>query len=114
MTLQAAGSESASGPEGRHEGQKAQALLDLRIKRIFDLLALIYPQEDIIKAYQNILQGTRKCVDYSLELLDNILDRGLKELLFPLIEDLPLEEKARRLKKAKGTRPPRRHARGLK
>ena len=79
---------------------RAEALLDLKIKRVFDLLTLIHPAEDIVKAYQNILQGTRKSVDYSLELLDNILDRDLKSVLFPLIEDLPPAERAARLKKA--------------
>jgi AAA family ATP:ADP antiporter len=72
---------------------------DLKTKRIFDLLTLMYPAEDIVKAYQNMLQGTRKSVDYSLELLDNVLDRDLKFFLFPIIEDLPPEEKAGRLRR---------------
>jgi AAA family ATP:ADP antiporter len=80
-------------------GRDMKAALDLRTKRIFDLLALIYPLEDIVKAYQNILQGTKKSGDYSLELLDNILDRDLKTYLSPLLEDLPPEERTRRLKK---------------
>jgi hypothetical protein len=79
--------------------QEWKPILDLKIKRIFDLLTLIYPAEDIVKAYQNILQGTRRSVDYSLELLDNVLDRDFKLFLFPIIEDLPPNEKARRLKK---------------
>jgi hypothetical protein len=69
--------------------------LSRTMKQIFELLGLVYPQEDIIKAYQNILVGTKKRLDYSVELLDNILKRELKELLIPLIEDTTLEEKAR-------------------
>jgi len=88
------------GEEGVPPGGPARAALDLKVKRVFDLLTLIYPPEDIVKAYQNILQGTRKSVDYSLQLLDNLLDRELKAVLFPLIEDLPPDERARRLKKA--------------
>ncbi|MGA2363329.1 MAG: MFS transporter [Candidatus Aminicenantales bacterium] len=88
----ARGDCSVSGPD-------VKAALDLRTKRIFDLLALIHPPEDIVTAYQNILQGSKKSVDYSLELLDNILDRDLKVYLSPLIEDLPPEERIRRLKK---------------
>jgi hypothetical protein len=79
--------------------QDWKPILSIKIKRIFDLLTLIYQSEDIVKAYQNILQGTKRSVDYSLELLDNILDRDLKLFLFPIIEDLPPEEKARRLRK---------------
>jgi ATP:ADP antiporter, AAA family len=77
----------------------ADRIPDIRIKRIFDLLSLIYPAEDIVRAYQNIQQGTRKSVDFSLELLDNTLDRDIKSFLFPILEDLPQEEKTSRLKK---------------
>lgn len=85
----------------RGDRKKEMLLRDLEnalsrtLKQIFELLGLVYPQEDIIKAYQNILLGTKKALDYSVELLDNILKRELKELLIPLIEDTTLEEKAR-------------------
>lgn len=100
--LLAEGDGRAEG-EGRSvSGPNMKAVLDLRTKRIFDLLALIHPSEDIVKAYQNILQGSKKSGDYSLELLDNILDRDLKTYLSPLIEDLPPDERIRRLKKLAG------------
>lgn len=88
----------AAGPAGM-EGPDVRAAVSLGVKRIFDLLTLVHPAEDIVKAYQNILQGSRRSGDYSLELLDNILDRDLKAWLLPLIEDLPAEERFRRLKK---------------
>ncbi len=80
--------------------EEFKALLDIRVRRVFDLLTLMYPREDIVNDYQHILQGTSRSVDYSLEHLDNLLDREDKELLFPLIEDLPAEERAQRLRKA--------------
>jgi HEAT repeat protein len=79
--------------------QRWKPALDFKTKQIFDLLALLYAQEDIARAYQNISQGTQKSVGYSLELLDHVLDRHLKLLLFPIIEDLPPEEKARRMRR---------------
>lgn len=79
------------GPERSSGGSLAS-----RVKWTFDLLSLIYPGEDIVKAYQNIRRGTRKSIDYSLELLDNVVANDLKEFLFPLVEDLPPEERARR------------------
>jgi AAA family ATP:ADP antiporter len=85
-------------PPGSPDAAKAQ--LAIRIRRVFDLLTLLYPREEIVNDYQNILQGTAKSVDYSLEHLDNLLDREVKELLFPLIEDLPADERCLRLKKA--------------
>jgi AAA family ATP:ADP antiporter len=85
-------------PTASADALKAQ--LDIRLKRFFDLLTLMYPREDVVNDYQNILQGTPKSVDYALEHLDNMLDRGDKELLFSLIEELPAEERALRLRKA--------------
>jgi hypothetical protein len=35
-------------------------------------------------------------VDYALELLDNILPKEIRDVVFPLIEDLPLEERVKR------------------
>ena len=85
-------------PPASPDALKAQ--LDIRMKRVFDLLTLMYSREDVVNDYQNILQGTPKSVDYALEHLDNMLDREDKELLFSLIEELPAEERALRLRKA--------------
>ncbi len=73
--------------------------LSRSLKHIFELLGLIYPFEDIRKAYQNICAGTKKSTDFSLELLDNILKKDLKEYLLPLFEDIPFDEKVRRCRK---------------
>ncbi len=93
-------SSLAVGGEAAGPAAEAKVALDLYVRRIFDLLTLTYPPEDIVKASQNILHGTRKSNDYSLSLLDDLLDRELKALLFPLIEALPLEERILRMKKA--------------
>jgi hypothetical protein len=69
------------------------------LKHIFELLSLIYPHDDIIRAYQNICAGTKEALDYSIELLDNILKREIKEILLPLIDDVPFEDKVRRCRK---------------
>jgi hypothetical protein len=94
-------------PPGRAAGDaptglpaEAKAALDIKVKRVFDLMTLLHPSEDIVKVCQNILQGTRRSGDFSLEFLDNLLDREIKDLLFPLIEDLPPEERVLRMKKA--------------
>ena len=90
--------DAALNPSGA--GDEARAALNIRIKRVFDLMTLLYPREDIVNAYQNLIQGTARSADYSLESLDILLDRELKGLLWPLIEDLPAEERDLRLKRA--------------
>ncbi len=94
-------SEAANPPPAgtKTPGLDRKARLDIKVKRIFDLLTLVYPPEDIVKAQQNLMQGTHKSIDFSLELLDNILDQSIKAFLFPIIEDLPPDEKSRRIKK---------------
>ncbi len=69
------------------------------LKYIFELLSLIFPREDIIKAYQNITTGTKKAIDYSIELLDNIVKKEIIEVLLPLIEDIPFEDKVKKGRK---------------
>ena len=69
------------------------------LKHVFQLLSLVYPQEDILKAYQNITTGTKKSIGYSCELLNNILKRELKDFIFPLIDDLPFDDKVKQCRK---------------
>ncbi|UCC38635.1 MAG: hypothetical protein JSV96_12485, partial [Candidatus Aminicenantes bacterium] len=69
------------------------------LKHIFELLSLIYPHDDVIRAYQNICDGTKKALVYSLELLENMLKKEIREFLLPLIDDIPFEDKVRKCKK---------------
>lgn len=64
-----------------------------QISVIFKLLGLIYPQEDMAKAEQNIMAGTKEATAYAIELLDNILKKDVKDVIFPLIENLTLTER---------------------
>ena len=75
-------------------GQSKSRLEPLR--PLFQLLGLIYPHEDIARAYQSFRSGTRDSIAYAVELLDTILDKDLRDAVFPLIEDLPVEERRRR------------------
>jgi hypothetical protein len=42
--------------------------------------------------------GTKDSVAYAVELLDNILPKEIKEVLFPIVEDLSISEKVERCK----------------
>ncbi|MGD9345245.1 MAG: hypothetical protein PVH84_05245, partial [Candidatus Aminicenantes bacterium] len=72
--------------------------MSLLLMDIFKLLGMIYPHEDIMKSYQNIRMGTKDSVAYAVELLDNILPKEIKEVLFPIVEDLSISEKVERCK----------------
>jgi hypothetical protein len=63
---------------------------------IFRLLGLIYAHQDMVKAYQNLKTGTKDSVAYALELLDNVLEKDIRDAVFPVVEDIPVEERTRR------------------
>jgi len=53
---------------------------------LFKLLGLVYDHEDIFRAYQNLLKGTKNSIAYAVELLDHTVSQDIKERLFPLLE----------------------------
>lgn len=65
------------------------------LMNIFKLLGLIYPHEDVVKAFQNIQTGTKKDVAYAVELLDNMLEKEMRAAILPIVEDLSQEERAK-------------------
>jgi len=89
------GGAAARGPSF----SEMEAGLSRTVRDIFNLLGLIHPQEDIRKAFQNLSAGTKKNIEYSLELLDTMLKRDIKSFLLPLIDDAPHEERVRRCRK---------------
>ncbi len=105
--------DSQDDPEKRGEGgaqpekRSAESLWN-----IFKLLGLVYSREDMIKAYQNLKTGTKDSVAYSLELLDNVLEREMREIVFPLVEDLSLQEKMERCRHLLNSLKQRREGRG--
>ena len=87
-----------SKPKRREAGKDKDPAesLDVSLLNIFKLLGLIYPHVDIFKAYQNIKTGTKESMDYAVELLDNLLEKETRDIVFPLVEDLPVEERVKK------------------
>ena len=69
--------------------------LKVSMMNIFKLLGLIYPHEDIVKAFQNIQTGTKDSVAYAVELLDNTLEKEIREAILPIVEDLSQEDRVK-------------------
>ena len=83
----------------RKKAEKSEDLpedLNVSLMNIFKLFGLIYPRKDIMSAYQNMKVGTKDLVDYAIELLDNTLQKEMRDIVVPLLEDLSLEEKVKR------------------
>lgn len=61
--------------------------LDGIIERIFRLLGLIYPAQDLYNSYLGIVSIRSSLKANAIEFLDNILDTNLKEVLIPIMEN---------------------------
>ena len=63
--------------------------------RIFSLLALIYEQNTIYKAFLNFMSKQTRLKSSAIELLDTILEKDISRMLLPFLDDIPPEEKLR-------------------
>lgn len=79
--------------EARRDARTAAGLLvrtleerlDQCLERLFRLLGLRYPPQEIYSAYLAVSRG-RGDQDSALEFLENVLDRELKRILIPLLD----------------------------
>ncbi len=92
--------ERGRGSSGRGPSTaELESALTRNIREVFHLLGLVHPQEDIRRAFQNLSSGTKKSIEYSLELLETMLKKDLNQFLLPLIDDAPFDDRVRRCRK---------------
>ena len=60
--------------------------MDAGLERIFRLLGLKYPPEDMIEIFNSIQSSKQDLRTNAVDFLDNLLDVNLKKLIIPLIE----------------------------
>lgn len=65
--------------------------LDGNLERIFRLLGLKYPAEDILTIYQGLLSKKPDMRINAVEFLDNLLTTNLKKILVPIVETALME-----------------------
>ncbi len=59
------------------------------LERIFRLLGLRYPPDDIYSAWQGIVSSERAMRANAIEFLDNLIHSGIKRYLLPILDNLP-------------------------
>ncbi len=81
--------------------QLLEEKLDINLERIFGLLRLKYPANDIYNIYQGIMSEYPDLNSSALEFLDNLLEKNTKNILMPLVEnnleDHPIDKTVERL-----------------
>ncbi len=65
--------------------------------RIFLMLSFIYADSDVTTAWDNYASGDRDKRAYALERIENVVSGDLKAMVFPVIEDIPDDERLDRL-----------------
>jgi HEAT repeat protein len=73
-----------------------QALL-LNRDRLFYLLSFLYDAQTILRARNDLSHTSREKRAYALEALDITLDQATKEVIFPLLQELTLQQRLKRL-----------------
>jgi AAA family ATP:ADP antiporter len=80
------GDESRRDEAKQNLKQTLQQRLDAILERIFRLLGLIYPPQDIYNAYLSIRSGVTDLQVNAVEFLDNVLETNLKKMVIPIVE----------------------------
>ena len=68
-----------------------ESRLDDNLDRIFKLLELKYPPDEIDTVYKNIKSDKTDLRVNAIEFLDNLLEVNLKKILIPIIETIAME-----------------------
>ena len=69
--------------------------LDGHLETLFGLLAILFPPDDVWAAYRSLTSRRRALRVHALEYLDNTLTGELRQNVFAVIDDRPLDEKLR-------------------
>jgi AAA family ATP:ADP antiporter len=73
-------------PAGALLSRALEERLEHNLERIFRVLGLHYPPNDIYNAYLGIVSSDRDRRASAVEFLDNVLGHNLKKFLFPIID----------------------------
>ena len=79
--------------------------MDRMMNRVYLMLSLIYPWQDIAAARWTLEHGHARSRASASEYLDNLLTGQLRKRIMPMLEDMPREEKVRRANVLLRTRP---------
>lgn len=83
--------------EGRVVRKALHREIQNDIEHIYMLLAMLYDTRSIQLVKENIDSGTAEGVTYAIELLDAFLSEQLKMRVLPVLDDLSIGEKVKRL-----------------
>lgn len=69
----------------------------LNYNNLFMLLSMIYDSQNILLIKENIQDGTTESITFAVEMMDVFVEEELKPKLFPVLDDLKVEQKLAKL-----------------
>jgi ATP:ADP antiporter, AAA family len=91
-------------PEGDPIAAGLERSMALEQERIFRLMALLWPEQDLKSAYVGLRSANRMVRANALEFLDNVLPADLRRLLVPLLDgQVGIAERAELARRVVGT-----------
>jgi len=91
LTLHSYSKDRTSANENGLLNRALKERLDQNLERIFRLLGIRYPQKDIYFAYGGLTSDKSSVRASAVELLDNLLDRDLKKMVLPIVDEVGIE-----------------------
>lgn len=89
--------EIGTGGEAKIIRQALEREIQNDIEHIYMLLAMLYDTRSIQLVKENIESGTTEGTTYAVELLDVFLSESLKQRVIPVLDDLSISERIKRL-----------------
>ncbi len=87
-------------PQDEHSAYLNESLLEENvndIKHIYTLLSMLYDPASIHLVKQNLESGTNEGITLAIEMLDVLLSEDLKNKIIPVLDDISVTEKVKKL-----------------
>ena len=82
---------------GKEVKKALEEEIEYDVEHIYMLLSMLYDSKSIQLVKENIESKTNEGVTYAIELLDVFLSEDLKQRIIPVLDELPYQEKAKKL-----------------
>ncbi len=84
-------------PQNELIRQALQEEIHDNYERLYLLLGLMYDPQSVSLVRKNIELGSSETITFALELLDVFIDKEIRRLLFPVLDDISVDEKLEKL-----------------
>jgi AAA family ATP:ADP antiporter len=74
-----------------------ETLFDASRHRVLLMLSFLYEARSVLRVRENFTHSSPERRAYAIEMIDNLIEHKLKPVVMPVLDDIPLDERIRRL-----------------